>query len=288
MVISSAFEIPEKGVFLQSEYVKIAKTPSFSGKLGEPITFKIVLSAQQYKLIHISVTDSLTFVCRNQAPTVATSDITSQIDKQVPSEIAAGGSATLAYTVPTTTQFNDCLITNNAQVKADVPDISKGGEKSIIVTALTIGNPPVSVPATWPTAHGCITQGPGGITSHNISGHDQAIDINHSLAGTPAIATFNGLVSQVGYNDVYYGNYVILTGQNQGSNFFVLYGHFITVAVKQGQRVKIGDTIGAIGRTGSADAEHLHYEVQGLKMAPPYIPLPVSACDGINNCNICW
>ncbi|NVM02544.1 MAG: M23 family metallopeptidase, partial [Candidatus Helarchaeota archaeon] len=39
------------------------------------------------------------------------------------------------------------------------------------------------------------------------------------------------------------------------------YGHFNKILVKPGQKVKKGDIIGEVGKTGMATATNLHYEV---------------------------
>jgi len=56
-----------------------------------------------------------------------------------------------------------------------------------------------------------------------------------------------------------YGNYALI---DHGSGEFTLYGHMRqgSLKVKQGQRVKVGETLGGIGNSGASGGVHLHWE----------------------------
>ena len=56
-----------------------------------------------------------------------------------------------------------------------------------------------------------------------------------------------------------YGNYALI---EHGDGEFTLYGHMRqgSLTVKQGQRVGLGETIGAIGNSGASGGVHLHWE----------------------------
>ncbi len=76
--------------------------------------------------------------------------------------------------------------------------------------------------------------------------------------GTPIIATADGKIDKIDYNNRL-GWYVII---DHGYGLQTLYGHLNRKPhVKPGTRVKRGEKIGEMGRTGRATASHLHYSV---------------------------
>jgi murein DD-endopeptidase MepM/ murein hydrolase activator NlpD len=90
--------------------------------------------------------------------------------------------------------------------------------------------------------------------------------------GTPIIAVAEGVVVVAGTDTEtawglrpnFYGNLVVirLDRKYQGKDVFCLYGHLSVVGVKEGQRVKTGDVLGAVGQAGIALGPHLHFEVR--------------------------
>jgi murein DD-endopeptidase MepM/ murein hydrolase activator NlpD len=101
-----------------------------------------------------------------------------------------------------------------------------------------------------------------------------AIDIV-TKKGTPIGAAADGVVSVVangGREFKGYGKTVIL---NHGGGMYTLYSHCSSTLVKMGQRVKRGDTIATVGRTGRATTDHVHFEIRvsGAKRDPlQYLP----------------
>jgi murein DD-endopeptidase MepM/ murein hydrolase activator NlpD len=75
--------------------------------------------------------------------------------------------------------------------------------------------------------------------------------------GTPIYAAADGIVKFAGYNGGY-GRYVSI---DHLYGFETRYGHMQQILVRPGQRVKRGDRIGLVGKTGLATAPHLHFEV---------------------------
>jgi murein DD-endopeptidase MepM/ murein hydrolase activator NlpD len=92
-------------------------------------------------------------------------------------------------------------------------------------------------------------------------------------SGTPIHAAGEGKVAFKGWQGGY-GNVVIL---QHGGHYSTLYGHMSKVAaLKVGQRVAQGQTIGFVGMTGLATGPHLHYEfrVDGTHRDPLTVTLP--------------
>ena len=48
---------------------------------------------------------------------------------------------------------------------------------------------------------------------------------------------------------------------NHGNGFKTRYAHLSKLYVRRGQRIKRGETLGAVGNTGRSTGPHLHYEV---------------------------
>lgn len=89
--------------------------------------------------------------------------------------------------------------------------------------------------------------------------------------GTPVMASRDGTVLFTG-NMSGYGSLIIL--KHRG-NFFTAYAHLSQNNVKKEQKVKAGEVIGKVGRTGRASTTHLHFEIRH-KTKPvdpmPYLP----------------
>jgi murein DD-endopeptidase MepM/ murein hydrolase activator NlpD len=88
--------------------------------------------------------------------------------------------------------------------------------------------------------------------------------------GTPVLAAAAGQVFFAGddrtekfspWNN-FYGNLVILEHHLVGQTFYTIYAHLAQIDVVTGQSVEAGQTIGAVGMSGSASGHHLHFEVR--------------------------
>lgn len=83
-------------------------------------------------------------------------------------------------------------------------------------------------------------------------GQDFAAPLN-----TPIYAPAPGIVSFVGVRSGY-GNTVEI---DHGRGFKTRYAHLNAMAVQPGQRIALGQRVGAMGTTGRSTGVHLHYEV---------------------------
>lgn len=90
--------------------------------------------------------------------------------------------------------------------------------------------------------------------------------------GTPVMAAGDGKVIKSAY-DKYNGHHVFI---QHGEKYTTKYLHFTKRAVKYGETVKQGQTIGYLGSTGLASGPHLHYEflVNGVHRNPRTVALP--------------
>lgn len=87
----------------------------------------------------------------------------------------------------------------------------------------------------------------------------EGVDIGAKFR-TPALAAADGIVSRVNENNLG-GKVVFLRDGRTGDNLY--YAHLDSQIAVQGQRVKIGDTLGLIGNTGNAKntPPHLHFGI---------------------------
>jgi murein DD-endopeptidase MepM/ murein hydrolase activator NlpD len=90
--------------------------------------------------------------------------------------------------------------------------------------------------------------------------------------GTPVYSAGDGTVTRSAYSKAN-GHHVFVKHAN---SIETKYLHFTNRAVKRGQKVKQGQTIGYVGSTGLATGPHLHYEfvVNGVHRNPRTVPLP--------------
>lgn len=118
------------------------------------------------------------------------------------------------------------------------------------------------IPTLWPLkgVRGRVTN-PFGPAIHPFTGEwylHKGLDIGYGM-GQPIVATANGKVTMVDYEEYGYGNYIVIQHKY---GFDTKYGHLQNVYVKEGQVVKQGDVIGTMGNSGLSSGPHLHYEVR--------------------------
>ncbi|MFH0799491.1 MAG: M23 family metallopeptidase [Pseudomonadota bacterium] len=113
-----------------------------------------------------------------------------------------------------------------------------------------------SLPSLWPS-RGWVTSEFG--VRRGWGGHGrlhEGIDIAGPV-GTPIVAPGDGLITSANYYHGY-GQRITI---DHGNGISTLYGHCSSMYVHEGQRVKRGMIIAAVGNTGSSTGPHLHYEV---------------------------
>lgn len=116
---------------------------------------------------------------------------------------------------------------------------------------------------------------PGALLTQGIHGWN-GVDLG-APSGTPIYAAAGGtvIVSRVGGWNGGYGNYVVI---DHGNGTQTLYAHLSSDSVSVGQSVSKGARIGAVGRTGDATGNHLHFEVRGAQN-------PFANCDTMTVCS---
>lgn len=90
--------------------------------------------------------------------------------------------------------------------------------------------------------------------------------------GTPVLAAGDGKVIKAAY-DKYNGHHVFV---QHGERYTTKYLHFTKRAVRKGDTVKQGQTLGYLGSSGMVTGAHLHYEflVDGVHRNPRTVTLP--------------
>jgi murein DD-endopeptidase MepM/ murein hydrolase activator NlpD len=123
-----------------------------------------------------------------------------------------------------------------------------------------------AIPSIWPcrgwvTSEFGVRRSPRGIGTRFHEGIDIA-----ASTGTPIYASGDGVVTFAGYKHGL-GKTVII---DHGFGISTVYGHNSSLYVKEGDTIKRGSSIAAVGRTGRSTGPHLHYqvEVDGVPVDP--------------------
>ena len=143
----------------------------------------------------------------------------------------------------------------------------------------------------WPIPHATITQGFGPTPyvfeasyagfPHFHTGIDLAVPL-----GTPVFAAADGVVMlarPMADNSgllVGYGKYVII---QHDAGLKTLYGHLLSIGVKEGDIVHRGQLVGLVGSTGNSTGPHTHFEVRienspvdPMQLLPDLAPQPAA------------
>lgn len=87
--------------------------------------------------------------------------------------------------------------------------------------------------------------------------------------GTPILAAQNGVIIYSGREFKGYGKMIMI---ENGNGWATLYAHLDKFFVTEGQKVRRGEVIGAMGNTGRSTGSHLHFEIR--RQSGPIDPLP--------------
>ena len=113
---------------------------------------------------------------------------------------------------------------------------------------------------TWPCPSYTRISDDYGNRIHPILGIQQfhnGIDMA-APGGSPILAAYNGTVVAADYSTTM-GNYVMI---DHGDGLYTVYMHASSLSVSTGQTVSKGDQIAAVGATGRATGNHLHFSVR--------------------------
>jgi murein DD-endopeptidase MepM/ murein hydrolase activator NlpD len=80
-----------------------------------------------------------------------------------------------------------------------------------------------------------------------------------AASGTPVVAPYRGVVAVVQYQRRGAGHYIVIHGVDYDYVFMHLLSR--STLVREGQRVRTGQRIAAVGSTGESSGPHLHFEV---------------------------
>jgi len=103
--------------------------------------------------------------------------------------------------------------------------------------------------------------------------------------GTPIYATADGVVSLVHEGMILTGKTIMI---DHGFGLDSVYIHMSKIYVEQGQTVRQGDVIGAIGMTGRTNGPHLHFGISwnGAKLDPQTVILVLPASNASTNSSL--
>jgi murein DD-endopeptidase MepM/ murein hydrolase activator NlpD len=153
-------------------------------------------------------------------------------------------------------RYQDDLMEQMEQLEKD----SKELEAKIRELQRNNTNGVVGSISVWPTPGYTYITSPFSIRKHPITGvvkQHTGVDIGAANL-SKIVATGTGTVILAGWYGAY-GNAVIL---DHGNSVSSLYGHMSSMAVKNGDTVLAGQTIGYVGSTGYSTGPHLHFEIR--------------------------
>lgn len=106
--------------------------------------------------------------------------------------------------------------------------------------------------------------------------------------GTEIVASLDGVVVEVGYQENGLGNYVYIEHKVNDIIFYTAYGHMEddSIVVSEKQIISANEKIGLVGQSGKATGIHLHFSIMTpkLKFSKEYLvdPQPIFDIDLIS------
>lgn len=157
-------------------------------------------------------------------------------------------------------QMEDLSAAEEAQLESLIQEKQRELEAQRRAAGITGGAEEPGGPGvfSWPVT-GTITS-PFGWRSNPFGGapeFHQGLDIA-APTGTTVTAAAGGTVIMAQWYGGY-GNYILI---DHGGGYSTGYGHLSAIYVSNGQAVKRGQAIGAVGSTGASTGPHLHFEVR--------------------------
>ena len=116
-------------------------------------------------------------------------------------------------------------------------------------------------------------------------GSHPGVDIK-ALKGTPVYAIANGVAEKVSYSNGGFGNHIVLRhdevpdfkDSTQLTTLHSGYAHLNEIFIEDGEVVTKGQLIGAVGDTGTATTDHLHFQIDNAK-APWHLYWPFTTAE---------
>ncbi len=146
------------------------------------------------------------------------------------------------------------------QLQEQVENALTAGEQTVTAVdgqTVAVVLPEEIGPLQWPVPDSeYIAKNFTGLSTHN--GIDIAAD-----PGSAVVAADDGVVTHARYDDIGYGNYIIV--QHSGT-LSTLYAHCDRLAVTVGDAVTVGQVIAYVGSSGSSEYNHCHFELRTNNM----------------------
>lgn len=153
---------------------------------------------------------------------------------------------------------NDTVISESNNEETIKEEIIEEKSSSISEMEIDANNIKSSYSLAKPLSSYIVSSGFGARESEyqNVTGYHTGIDLA-AETGTIINASMEGIVELVS-SEGDYGKHIKI----RCNNVTTLYAHCSSIFVKEGQIVRQGQPIGAVGSTGNSTGPHLHFEIR--------------------------